>query len=122
MIYERLAEGSPYKDITVEHLKVTSVLRLTFNLLPVDVGPCVSLCVPSICLSFRLLSFLSHPSFFSQILASDGLRTLCCAVRTIPPQQYEAWSAQFHQASISLDNREAEVRESKTRKRTRSLT
>jgi phospholipid-transporting ATPase len=41
--------------------------------------------------------------------ASEGLRTLCLATRTISPEEYETWSKIFDQASTTLVNREEEL-------------
>jgi phospholipid-transporting ATPase len=44
-----------------------------------------------------------------EVLATEGLRTLCCAVAEIPEQEYKSWNVLFNQASISIVNREKEV-------------
>jgi len=41
--------------------------------------------------------------------AADGLRTLCLAYRELPEDVYKDWAEQYHQASVSIGNREAEV-------------
>ncbi|RPD56361.1 phospholipid-translocating P-type ATPase [Lentinus tigrinus ALCF2SS1-7] len=41
--------------------------------------------------------------------ASEGLRTLTLAYKVIPESQYESWSKRYHEASISLDDREDKV-------------
>ncbi|GJE96419.1 phospholipid-translocating P-type ATPase [Phanerochaete sordida] len=41
--------------------------------------------------------------------ASEGLRTLTLAWRAIPDEEYDAWSEMYHEATISLDNREEKV-------------
>ncbi|ORX65446.1 aminophospholipid translocase [Anaeromyces robustus] len=41
--------------------------------------------------------------------ASEGLRTLCLATRTISPEEYETWSKIFDAASTTLVNREEEL-------------
>ena len=48
-----------------------------------------------------LLSF----GLISQEYASEGLRTLVCAYREIPQEEYDAWKGKFHAASVSLENR-----------------
>lgn len=40
-----------------------------------------------------------------QSFAAEGLRTLCCAVREIPPAEFEEWMARFQEASTTLENR-----------------
>lgn len=41
--------------------------------------------------------------------ATEGLRTLCCAVSIIPPDVYEDWKHTYHKASTSLMGRERKV-------------
>lgn len=41
--------------------------------------------------------------------ATEGLRTLCCAVSIIPPDVYEDWKHTYHKASTSLQYRERKV-------------
>lgn len=41
--------------------------------------------------------------------ATEGLRTLCCAVSIIPPEAYEDWKHTYHKASTSLQYRERKV-------------
>ncbi|RKP14890.1 hypothetical protein BJ684DRAFT_7889 [Piptocephalis cylindrospora] len=41
--------------------------------------------------------------------ATEGLRTLCLAVREIPEPEYEQWSALHHKASISMNDRADEL-------------
>uniref|UniRef100_A0A336MCV4 Phospholipid-transporting ATPase n=1 Tax=Culicoides sonorensis TaxID=179676 RepID=A0A336MCV4_CULSO len=41
--------------------------------------------------------------------ATEGLRTLCCAVSIIPPDVYEDWKQTYHKASTSLVARERKV-------------
>lgn len=41
--------------------------------------------------------------------ATDGLRTLCLAVATIPHDVYADWRETYHKASIALQNREAKL-------------
>ncbi|XP_063696552.1 probable phospholipid-transporting ATPase IA isoform X5 [Culicoides brevitarsis] len=41
--------------------------------------------------------------------ATEGLRTLCCAVSIIPPDVYEDWKHTYHKASTSLVGRERKV-------------
>ncbi|KIM48588.1 hypothetical protein M413DRAFT_437796 [Hebeloma cylindrosporum] len=41
--------------------------------------------------------------------ASNGLRTLTLAYKTIPMHEYEAWRLRYQQATISLENREEQV-------------
>lgn len=41
--------------------------------------------------------------------ATEGLRTLCCAVSIIPPDVYEDWKDTYHKASTALQNRESKV-------------
>ncbi|XP_049540344.1 probable phospholipid-transporting ATPase IA isoform X4 [Anopheles darlingi] len=48
---------------------------------------------------------LSHLEEF----ATEGLRTLCCAVSVIPDDVYEDWKHTYHKASTSLQYREQKV-------------
>ncbi|KAF8969603.1 hypothetical protein BDZ97DRAFT_1794193 [Flammula alnicola] len=41
--------------------------------------------------------------------ASQGLRTLTLAYKVIPEDEYNAWSERYHDASVSMDDREAKV-------------
>ncbi|KAI0374619.1 phospholipid-translocating P-type ATPase [Pilatotrama ljubarskyi] len=41
--------------------------------------------------------------------ASEGLRTLTLAYKVIPEAQYEAWAKRYHEATVSLDQREEKV-------------
>ncbi|TFK89441.1 phospholipid-translocating P-type ATPase [Polyporus arcularius HHB13444] len=41
--------------------------------------------------------------------ASEGLRTLTLAYKVVPESQYEAWAKRYHEATVSLDNREENV-------------
>lgn len=41
--------------------------------------------------------------------ATDGLRTLCCAVSVIPNSVYEEWKETYHKASCSMQYRERKV-------------
>lgn len=43
--------------------------------------------------------------------ASEGLRTLCCAMVELKPQDYENWKAIHHKASCSIQGREEKVEE-----------
>lgn len=38
--------------------------------------------------------------------ANEGLRTLCLGYRIVPEEEFEAWSRDFHEATISLEDRE----------------
>lgn len=44
-----------------------------------------------------------------QLFASEGLRTLCLAYRVLDPSEYEEWAEEYHQAEVSLDNREENI-------------
>ena len=44
-----------------------------------------------------------------EILATEGLRTLCCAVVDLNERDYNKWNKEFQQASISIVNREREL-------------
>ncbi|KAF5285620.1 hypothetical protein FQR65_LT13101 [Abscondita terminalis] len=44
-----------------------------------------------------------------EVFASEGLRTLCCAVATLSEQDYLKWKQTYHKACISLTNREANI-------------
>lgn len=41
--------------------------------------------------------------------ATEGLRTLCCAVADIPDAVYKEWQVTYHKASTALQSREAKV-------------
>lgn len=41
--------------------------------------------------------------------ATEGLRTLCCAVATIDEEVYNDWKATYHKAITSIQNREKKV-------------
>lgn len=43
--------------------------------------------------------------------ASDGLRTLCCAMIELKPRDYENWKQLYHKASCSIQNREEKIEE-----------
>ena len=38
-----------------------------------------------------------------------GLRTLCLGVRTIGEDEYKKWNAQFHEASIAIENKDEKI-------------
>ncbi|KAJ1930063.1 aminophospholipid translocase [Tieghemiomyces parasiticus] len=64
VIYERLAEGNPYAQVTLSHL---------------------------------------------EDYATEGLRTLCIAMREIPDEEYATWSQIYTKASTTLTNRGEEL-------------
>ncbi|KAG6812132.1 hypothetical protein H0H92_004246 [Tricholoma furcatifolium] len=41
--------------------------------------------------------------------ASEGLRTLTLAYKVIPEAEYEAWSERYHDASVSMENRDERI-------------
>lgn len=41
--------------------------------------------------------------------ATEGLRTLCCAVSVIPEDVYNEWKETYHKASTAMQNRELKV-------------
>lgn len=41
--------------------------------------------------------------------ATEGLRTLCCAVSVIPEEVYEEWKETYHKASTAMQFRERKV-------------
>ena len=41
--------------------------------------------------------------------ANEGLRTLCLAYKVIGEQQYDDWNARYHEASVSLEDREEQI-------------
>ncbi|KDN51083.1 hypothetical protein RSAG8_00712, partial [Rhizoctonia solani AG-8 WAC10335] len=41
--------------------------------------------------------------------ASEGLRTLCLAYKTLSPDEYEAWNARYQEAQVALDAREDKI-------------
>jgi magnesium-transporting ATPase (P-type) len=45
-----------------------------------------------------------------ELLAAEGLRTLCLAMTQLEPAAYEEWNKQYKIASTTLVNRAAEVR------------
>ncbi|XP_077289353.1 ATPase phospholipid transporting 8A1 isoform X2 [Arctopsyche grandis] len=50
---------------------------------------------------------LSHLEHF----ATEGLRTLCCAVADVPLQFYEEWKHTYHKARTSMNYREQKIEE-----------
>ena len=46
-----------------------------------------------------------------QFFASEGLRTLCLAYRILDPKEYDQWAREYHEASVSLNDRDAKVEE-----------
>ncbi|WVW78932.1 hypothetical protein I302_100895 [Kwoniella bestiolae CBS 10118] len=44
-----------------------------------------------------------------QYFASEGLRTLCLAYRVLGDQEYETWAKDYHNATVSLEDREGQV-------------
>ncbi|CAG0894831.1 unnamed protein product [Cyprideis torosa] len=46
-----------------------------------------------------------------EMFATQGLRTLCCAVAEIDPVFYESWKETYHKASIALHDRENKLDE-----------
>jgi len=60
----------------------------------------------------RLASNQDHSSTTMKHLedyASDGLRTLCFAMREIPLEEYNEWSKIYEQASLALSEREKKL-------------
>ncbi|KEP52384.1 phospholipid-translocating P-type ATPase [Rhizoctonia solani 123E] len=41
--------------------------------------------------------------------ASEGLRTLCLAYKTLSPDEYEAWNTRYEHAQVALDGREDKI-------------
>ncbi|CCO26376.1 phospholipid-translocating ATPase [Rhizoctonia solani AG-1 IB] len=41
--------------------------------------------------------------------ASEGLRTLCLAYKTISPEEYEAWNTRYQEAQVALESREEKI-------------
>ncbi|KAL1937625.1 hypothetical protein VTO73DRAFT_13011 [Trametes versicolor] len=41
--------------------------------------------------------------------ASEGLRTLTLAYKAVPEAQYEAWAKRYHEATVSLEDREEKI-------------
>ncbi|KAI0823535.1 phospholipid-translocating P-type ATPase [Trametes gibbosa] len=41
--------------------------------------------------------------------ASEGLRTLTLAYKVVPEDEYEAWAKRYHEATVSLDDREEKI-------------
>ncbi|XP_031340747.1 probable phospholipid-transporting ATPase IA isoform X3 [Photinus pyralis] len=44
-----------------------------------------------------------------EVFATEGLRTLCCAVANLNQQDYDKWKQIYHKACTSIDNREANI-------------
>lgn len=44
-----------------------------------------------------------------EVLASSGLRTLCCAYADLEEKSYREWNNLFLEASVSISNREKEL-------------
>lgn len=41
--------------------------------------------------------------------ATEGLRTLCCAVAELDRSDYEDWKAIFHKAACAIEDRESTI-------------
>lgn len=46
-----------------------------------------------------------------ETFATEGLRTLCCAVADISAEAYEDWRETYHKAKVSLQFRERKLDE-----------
>eukprot|EP00731_Ephydatia_muelleri_P030919 Em0022g433a len=46
-----------------------------------------------------------------KMFASSGLRTLCISEATLKEREYKEWQSKYHQASITIENREVELEE-----------
>lgn len=83
VILERLAPNQPYSESTLIHLEVRAFLcRPTL------------LCI----LSISLL-------LFNQDYATEGLRTLCLAMREISDSEYRSWSTTYNTAAATINGR-----------------
>lgn len=45
-----------------------------------------------------------------ELFATEGLRTLCCAVAELTEEDYNDWKMEYHKACTSIDNREGILR------------
>ncbi len=44
-----------------------------------------------------------------EMFAVEGLRTLCLATKVLDHETYEAWNAEYSQAALQINGREAAV-------------
>jgi magnesium-transporting ATPase (P-type) len=51
----------------------------------------------------------SNLNYKQQTFAEQGLRTLCCAVRELSEEEFNAWNQKYYEASVAIDNRDAKV-------------
>lgn len=84
VILERLAENNPFVEPTLIHLEVCEWRMIMKH----ERLICIRL---------------------SQEFASEGLRTLCIAMREIPEEEYERWSQIYDKAATTLVNRAEEL-------------
>lgn len=100
VIFERLAPGNPFVESTMAHLEVRCV-HLLHSLQSVRHlrHPSLSSLFLSRCPDFFF------PSFPSQDYATEGLRTLCLAVREIPLDEYREWLDLYNRAAAQIVGR-----------------
>lgn len=55
--------------------------------------------------------FIQQTTNHLEEFASEGLRTLCLAMRVVPDEEYREWCGVFEEASVSLDNRQEKLDE-----------
>jgi phospholipid-transporting ATPase len=79
VILERLSPNQPYSDATMSHLEVTSEVLCSPR------GARSDVCI--------------------QDYATEGLRTLCFAMRDIPETEYKTWSGIYNQAAATINGR-----------------
>lgn len=84
VILERLAKNNPFVEPTLQHLEVSNWQRLALRRCHVT-------------------------DLMRKEFASEGLRTLCYAVREIPEDEYARWSQIYDKAATTLVNRAEEL-------------
>ncbi|KAG6876054.1 hypothetical protein C0993_005923, partial [Termitomyces sp. T159_Od127] len=77
VILERLSKNQPYTDKTLAHLEVTTFM----------------------------IYFVVNSKVLDKNYATEGLRTLCLAYRDISEEEYQQWSAIYHQAAATINGR-----------------
>ena len=112
VIFERLAPNNPYVESTMAHLEVRPFLPASRSI--------ASLFSPLLKFALFLSKFLPRtdlphspsrfplsflPCSISQDYATEGLRTLCLAVREIPLEEYREWLELYNRAAAQITGR-----------------
>jgi phospholipid-transporting ATPase len=79
VILERLAESQLYTEITLNHLEVRTRSSSRHD--------------------------ATKPNDRAQEYATEGLRTLCIAMREIPEEEYRQWSSFYDKAAATINGR-----------------